>query len=525
MTAASSHIDPTALVHPSAIIGRGVAIWNWTKVREGARIGDSCSIGQGVYIDYGVTLGSGCKIQNGVNVYHGVTVGNNVFIGPNATFTNDLYPRAGEGDWTVVPTQVEDGASIGANATIVCGITLGRHCMVAAGAVVIHNVPPHGLVMGQPAKLVDYVNIQGRRLYHDMSGPPPSEAALTTRLPVGHGIMAINPKKKLRMAVVGAGEMGRNHLRVLDLLKGVEIIAVVDRDGDRAREAAHRYGCLPLTDLDGLPGRVDAAIVATPTATHGAIGVWLLDHGIHCLVEKPLAATEDECRALIQAAERSRAVLLPGNIERFNPVVRQLAEILAHGHRIYAVDVHRMSAVSPETTHVAVVEDLMLHDLDIVLSLIPDALTSLSAQAVQRDPEGDPDHATALLAFGDRSIATLTASRITQNKVRQMNLNTDLGFITLDFNAQELLIYQQGHGALDRARRTGLGGLALDLSIERLLIEKMEPLMVELQHFINVVHGKSPPLVTGEHALKVIRLLARIQAACRRGATLAETGS
>lgn len=167
------YIDPTAEVDASAEIGAGTRIWNWTKVREKARVGARCSIGQGVYIDREVVIGDGCKIQNGVSLYQGMTIGDGVFIGPNATFTNDRFPRADSPEWEVVPTTIEKGASIGANATVRCGIRLGAYCMVAAGAVVTADVPPHGLVAGTPARLVDYVDRTGRPLRHAMEGPPP----------------------------------------------------------------------------------------------------------------------------------------------------------------------------------------------------------------------------------------------------------------------------------------------------------------------------------------------------------------
>ena len=109
-------------------------IWNWSKVRENVTIGNNCSIGQCCYIDFSITIGDRCKIQNGVSLYNGLVIGDDVFIGPNATFTNDLRPRAHNEDWKITDTKVLDGASIGANATIICGITLGKNCMIAAGA-------------------------------------------------------------------------------------------------------------------------------------------------------------------------------------------------------------------------------------------------------------------------------------------------------------------------------------------------------------------------------------------------------
>ena len=164
MTRSSVFIHPTATVHSDADIGTGTKIWDLAKVREGTRIGNNCIVGQGVYVDTGVIIGNACKIQNGVNIYNGVTIGDRVFVGPSATFTNDLYPRAHSVDWKIVPTVVEDGASIGANATIICGIRLGANCMVAAGAVVTRDVPAHGLVMGNPGRLAGYVVVDGRKI-------------------------------------------------------------------------------------------------------------------------------------------------------------------------------------------------------------------------------------------------------------------------------------------------------------------------------------------------------------------------
>ncbi|MDI9616647.1 MAG: acyltransferase [Methanothrix sp.] len=155
---------PTAVVE-SADIGDGTSIWHFAHIREGARIGRNCNIGKSVYIDRDVRIGDNVKIQNFVSVYHGVDIGDDVFIGPSAVFTNDLYPRAFI--WSedrVVPTKVCRGASIGANATIVCGITIGEYAMVGAGSVVTDDVPPHGLVYGNPAVLRGYVCRCGRPL-------------------------------------------------------------------------------------------------------------------------------------------------------------------------------------------------------------------------------------------------------------------------------------------------------------------------------------------------------------------------
>jgi len=160
---------PTAVVE-DAEIDEGTSIWHFAHIREGARIGRNCNVGKSAYVDTGVVIGDNVKIQNFVSIYHGVQIEDDVFIGPSATFTNDLYPRAFRwSDDLLVSTRVCRGASIGANATIICGITIGRYAMIGAGSVVTCDVPPHGLVIGNPARLSGFVCFCGRKLGHPVS--------------------------------------------------------------------------------------------------------------------------------------------------------------------------------------------------------------------------------------------------------------------------------------------------------------------------------------------------------------------
>ena len=165
-------IHPTAEVSPDATVGAGTRIWNGAQVREGAVIGSECNIGKDVYVDRGVVVGDRVKIQNGACLYRGLTVEDSVFIGPHATFTNDRYPRAvtpegnlqTDDDWQAEPTLVRRGASIGAGAVIISGLTIGRWAMVGAGSIVARDVPEQALVIGNPARIVGYVCECGQRL-------------------------------------------------------------------------------------------------------------------------------------------------------------------------------------------------------------------------------------------------------------------------------------------------------------------------------------------------------------------------
>jgi UDP-2-acetamido-3-amino-2,3-dideoxy-glucuronate N-acetyltransferase len=171
-------IHPTAEVEEGAHIGDGTRIWHHAHVRSGATIGANCILGYGVYVDAGVHIGDNCKLQNRVSVYHGVTIEDGVFVGPHVAFTNDKHPRAiradgslsTDDDWTVSPTLVRSGASIGAAAVILPGVTLGRWCLVGAGAVVSRDVSDHGLVTGNPARLTGYACKCGHTLHSEGSG-------------------------------------------------------------------------------------------------------------------------------------------------------------------------------------------------------------------------------------------------------------------------------------------------------------------------------------------------------------------
>ncbi len=163
--------DATAIVEPGSNIGHGTLIWHHAHVRAGATIGANASLGKNVYVDTDVTIGSRVKIQNNVSVYRGVTIADDVFLGPSCVFTNDRYPRASNTDFQVVPTLVQRGASVGANATIVCGVTLGEWSVVAAGAVVTKDVAAHQLVAGSPARSAGWVCECGRVVSREAAPP------------------------------------------------------------------------------------------------------------------------------------------------------------------------------------------------------------------------------------------------------------------------------------------------------------------------------------------------------------------
>ena len=232
-----------------------------------------------------------------------------------------------------------------------------------------------------------------------------------------------------------------------------------------------------------------------------------MERGFHCLIEKPLALDRRQAELLVDAADSNNVALQVGHIERFNPAVRQLRDLLAD-EPILVANTRRMSALSGRVTDIDVVMDLMVHDLDVVLFLMGDQIDSIEARSVLG--LNGPDHVTALLSFNDGRLASLTASRITQNQIRQLEVTTTDRYFTVDYPNQELLIFQQG-------RIEGIGGKAaeanysLDVDTRRVFVRRSEPLVAELEHFVGVIHGRYENEVDGRQALSALELVWDVQ--------------
>ena len=158
------YVHPTAVVEKTAKIGEGTKVWHFVHVRENTEIGRECVLGHSVYVGKGVKIGNRVKLENRATVYQGVKIEDNVFVGPHVTFTNDPYPRSFSTDWIIVPTLVKKGASIGAGAVVMCGVTIGEYAMIGAGSTVTKDIPPHAMAYGNPARIKGYVCKCGRQL-------------------------------------------------------------------------------------------------------------------------------------------------------------------------------------------------------------------------------------------------------------------------------------------------------------------------------------------------------------------------
>jgi len=299
------------------------------------------------------------------------------------------------------------------------------------------------------------------------------------------------PESRVRAGVVGVGAIGQNHARVYAALPGARLAAIFDTDLERATACAERYGAQATADLEEFASLVDAASVATPTVTHRAIGEILLSRGVHCLVEKPIAASTEDAAALVTLANDRDRLLQVGHIERFNPILRDLEERLADPKFI---EVHRLSPFPERSTDVGVVLDVMIHDLEIVLHLVKSPVVSVDAVGVPVLTNRE-DIANARLRFESGCVANITASRVSPEKLRKIRVFQAEAYLSLDYQAQAGKIF----------RRVGQQIVAEDVRVER-----DEPLKLELESFIHCVATGQRPRVSGAEAAAALNLAIEI---------------
>jgi len=314
----------------------------------------------------------------------------------------------------------------------------------------------------------------------------------------------------LKAAVIGAGNMGLNHMRVYSALKDVELVGMYDDEPSVANAAAVQFGLRAFRSLEEVADSVDAVSICTPSVTHGEVGAKFLERGVHCLIEKPLATTQADCEALIATAEASGAQLLVGHIERFNPAVRKTASILQNG-QVWVLDTQRLNSFSKRITDVDVIADLMIHDLEIVLSLAGEYPVAVTAAGVRSSNGFGGDHVTALLQFQNGAMATCTASRISQGRKRRLTVTADFGFMDVDYMGQTVEIYYDQHQRGGPEVLSGRQSYDVDVAMERLQVRRSEPLQVELSHFVELARGGGEPIVSGRQALDAMRLVWEIQ--------------
>lgn len=314
----------------------------------------------------------------------------------------------------------------------------------------------------------------------------------------------LNERPVVRLAVIGAGVMGANHARLASRTPGVELVAIVDIDEEKRTTLATAMGTAHTPKIDSLidSKSVDAVVIATPTPFHHPVAAQCIEAGLHVLVEKPIASTVEEGEDLAARAERAGVVLTVGHVERFNPAVRELL-------RSVEKPIHlQLDRVGPFTPRVAdnVVIDLMIHDLDLARALAGSEVSRLQAIRQSVRTEG-PDMAIALLEFENGVTASITASRIGQQKLRRIFVTQDDAVLAGDLIRQDVMIHRMQHVEFvsDSGARYRQSGMVEIPFIEN----RGEPLLEELRAFVDSIHG-ADPVVTAADGIAALRLVHQV---------------
>lgn len=312
----------------------------------------------------------------------------------------------------------------------------------------------------------------------------------------------------VRVGVIGVGNMGQHHTRVLSRFKDVELVGVSDVNVERGLDTAGKYRIRFFEDYQELLKHVDAVCVAVPTRLHHTVGMACLNAGVHVLIEKPIAASIAEAESLVNAAAETNCILQVGHIERFNPAFQELHKVLKT-EELLALEARRMSPYSQRANDVSVVLDLMIHDIDLLLELAGSTVTTLTASGSRASNSGYLDYVTATLGFSNGIVATLTSSKVTHRKIRSITAHCKNSLTDADFLNNEILIHRQT--IADCSADYGQVLYRQDGLIEKVYTSNIEPLHAELEHFINCVRGGEKPSVGGEQALKALRLASLIE--------------
>jgi predicted dehydrogenase len=298
--------------------------------------------------------------------------------------------------------------------------------------------------------------------------------------------------KPIRVAVVGAGQFGRNHVRVWRELESVELAGIVDSSPERAEQIAAEFGTqvIPSTEALAAAG-VQAVSLAVPTKEHARIGCRLLEAGIDVLVEKPMAASLDEADRLIASAKRSGRILQVGHVERFNPAVAAAQSIVS---RPMFFEVHRLGIFTPRSLDIDVVYDVMIHDLDILLALVDAPVVDLKAVGIPVITD-KVDIAQARVEFSTGTVANVTASRVSTERIRKMRFFQEHEYISLDFARQDALRVRVQPGS----PQPGIG-------FEKMVTAQEEPLNAELRAFVESIRTRKQPVVDGAAGRRALAL-------------------
>jgi len=310
---------------------------------------------------------------------------------------------------------------------------------------------------------------------------------------------------KINVGVIGVGGMGKNHVRSYAALNHkCKLVGIYDKNCTVKEEVAQGYGVNSSSTVENLLADVEAINIATPTTTHFEIAMKAIKKGKHVLIEKPITGTVEEAQTLLAEAKKRNLIVQVGHIERFNPVIKALPGIL-EDKKIIALDVQRMGPYDPRIGDTDVIQDLMIHDIDVVNSIVSSSLERISASARKVKSKEHMDYAVANLIMNDGVIATLTASRVTNKKVRKMAITTGDSYIEVDYLQRKITITQRGSLAASNSE------YQRENELEETYDNEEEPLKLQLLHFISCIENGTRPIINGTDGLQALKYTKVIQ--------------
>lgn len=309
--------------------------------------------------------------------------------------------------------------------------------------------------------------------------------------------------EKLRIGVIGAGSMGRNHVRILSgEKKNCEFVGFFDADENRASEVARQFSVRAYPSMEALMDEADAVTIAAPSSKHKEIALEAARRGLHALVEKPLALTAQDAEAIDRAFASAGRVLMVGHVERYNPVVTELCKLVQH-EKIVALEVRRYGPYNGRITDADVVQDLMIHDIDLVCNvLLPQKLINVYTVG-ESTVSGRLDFAQALMQFEDGTAASLGASRVTESKVREIAVHTDRSYILADLLNRSLSVVRNTNLVIDEGTESAY---RQDSVTQKIFVPMVEPLHMELMDFIGCAMQGRNPSANGRAAFRAIEI-------------------
>ncbi|MFQ5454689.1 MAG: Gfo/Idh/MocA family protein [Nitrospirota bacterium] len=306
-------------------------------------------------------------------------------------------------------------------------------------------------------------------------------------------------EREIRTAVIGVGYLGQHHARIYSDIKGIRLVGVVDIIKERAIDIADRFKTLPFFDYKDIMDKVDAVSIAVPTALHYTIALDFLRNGIDVLLEKPITSNISQADELIETAEKKGVILQIGHLERFNSAAMRLTGIINSPRFIES---HRLGPFAGRGIDVDVILDLMIHDIDILLSLVKSQVKEVKAVGVPVI-SSTIDIANARLEFQDGCVANITASRVSREKVRKIRIFQSERYISLDYQNQEIIVCRRMFNK-DIEERP-------HISVEKIPIEKEEPLKNELDAFIGYIRKRTRPIVSGKEGMEALKVALEVK--------------